>query len=251
MLNGLYASAEGAAAQSTRMEVISHNLANVDTPGFKRQMAVLQARHAEAIQQGLDEAGSGSQNDIGGGVQVAATMTDFGQGTLRKTDSPTDFAVQGRGFFVVDGGDSQRLLTRAGNFRLNSEGQLITQQGHPVLAQDATPIELLPDVPWTVSDDGTIHQGATRITLALVEPENNADLLHQGDNLFRSLSTTTPVAAGERQVRNGYVELSGVEPTTEMMQMIEASRAFESNVRLIQSQDEMVGQLLSRVLRQT
>ena len=95
------------------------------------------------------------------------------------------------------------------------------------------------------------HQGASSITLALVEPQNTADLVHQGDNLFRSLSDTTPVSPNARNVMSGFLELSGVRPTSEMMEMIEASRAFESNVRLIQSQDDMVGQLLSRVLRQS
>ncbi len=251
MQNGLYASAEGAAAQARRMEVISHNLANVDTPGFKRQLAVLQARHTEAILQGLDQEGSGSRNDIGGGVEIAETETDFGQGTLRQTGSPTDLAIEGNGFFVIDGGDSQRLLTRAGNFQLNSEGILVTQTGRPVLSQESTPIELAPGLPWSVGEDGVITQGASRIPLAVVEPAHMADLVHQGDNMFRAISSTTPVAASQRSVRSGYLELSSVKPATEMMEMIEASRAFESNVRLIQSQDQMVGQLLSRVLRQS
>lgn len=251
MLNGLYASAEGAAAQSRRLDVISHNLANVDTPGFKRQLAILQARHTEAIEEGLAVAGSRGQDDIGGGVEVDDVMTDFGQGILRKTGDATDFAVEGRGFFVVDAGDSEKLLTRAGNFHLTADGRLVTQHGQAVLSQDSTPVQLAPSVPWSVSGNGTIRQGASSIPLALVEPQQTADLVHRGDNLFQSLSETTPVAPTARNVKNGYLELSSVRPTSEMMEMIEASRAFESNVRLIQGQDEMVGQLLSRVLRQS
>ena len=250
MTYGLYMSAEGAAVQSQRIEVLANNLANVDTVGFKRQMAIPQARHAEAIEQGLATEGSGSENDVGGGVEVDGTLTDFSQGTLRKTDKLGDFAIEGKGFFVVEGGDSEQLLTRAGNFRIDSQGRLITQQGHPVLSQEQTPIDLVPNVPWTVSGDGTITQGATKIGLALVEPESRADLVHAGENMFRSLSNLTDVAPGERRIASGFLELSGVQPTIEMMQMIEASRAFESNVKLMQSQDEMIGQLLSRVLRQ-
>ena len=250
MTYGLYMSAEGAAVQSQRMEVLANNLANVDTVGFKRQMAIPQARHAEAIEQGLAAEGSGSENDIGGGVEVDGTLTDFSQGVLRKTGAATDFAIEGRGFFVVDGGDSQRLLTRAGNFRMTDQGRLITQQGYAVLSQDRTPIDLLPNLPWTVGKDGTITQGATSIKLALVEPQSGADLIHAGENNFRSLSQALDVSQGERRIASGFLELSGVRPTTEMMEMIEASRAFESNVKLMQSQDEMIGQLLSRVLRQ-
>ena len=250
MTYGLYLSAEGAAAQSQRMEVLANNLANVDTVGFKRQLAIPQARHAEAIEQGLATEGSGSENDIGGGVQISGTLTDFSQGTLRNTGNQNDFAIEGKGFFVADGGDSEKLLTRAGNFRVTPQGGLVTQQGYPVLSSEQTPIQLLRNVPWSVSDDGTITQGATKIQLALVEPASRADLVHAGENTFRSLSTTTAVAPGERRIASGYLELSGVQPTIEMMEMIEASRAFESNVRLIQGQDDAIGQLLSRVMRQ-
>ena len=247
---GLYMSAEGAAVQSQRLETIANNLANVDTVGFKRLLSIPAARHSEAILQGLDGEGSGSENDIGGGVQVYGTLTDFAQGTLRKTDKQTDFAIEGEGFFVVDNGQSERLLTRAGNFKLTAEGQLITQQGQPVLSQEKTPIFLAPNTPWTAGEDGTITQGATKISLALVRPGNNADLVHAGENMFRSLSETTDIPPANRHIASGYLELSGVQPTTEMMSMIEASRAFESNIKLMQSQDEMIGQLLSRVLRQ-
>lgn len=247
---GLYVSAEGAAAQSLRMEVLSNNLANVDTPGFKRQLAILQARHSEAIEQGLNGTGSGTLNDIGGGVEVAETLTEYGQGTLRKTGNTTDMAIQGEGFFMVSGEDNERLLTRAGNFIVTSDGRLTTQDGSAVLSQDFSPIQLSPNVPWDVSDEGFIRQGGQQIPLALVKPNFPADLVHQGESTFRAIADPTPVAPNERNVRSGYLELSGVKPTTAMMEMIEASRAFESNVKVIQHQDEMIGQLLSRVLRQ-
>ncbi len=85
MTYGLYMSAEGAAAQAKRMEVLANNLANVDTPGFKRQLAVLQARHAEAILQGLDSPDSATINNVGGGVEIDGTLTDFSPGTLSNT----------------------------------------------------------------------------------------------------------------------------------------------------------------------
>lgn len=247
---GLYMSAEGASAQARRMEVLANNLANVDTPGFKRQLAILQARHAEAIRQGLAAPDSGSINDVGGGVEVPETATNFGQGTLRRTSVPTDMAIEGDGFFLVENEESEQLLTRAGNFRLTAAGQLVTQEDHAVLSADATPIQLAPGVPWNVSQQGIIRQGGNRIALAIVAPQFNADLVQQGENLFRSLSEPAAVPFGQRSVLGGYLELSGVKPTTEMMEMIEASRAFESNVQLIQHQDQMIGQLLSRVLRQ-
>jgi flagellar basal body rod protein FlgG len=214
----MYISAEGATAQARRMEVLANNLANVDTPGFKRQLAMLQARHAEAIAQGLDAAGSGSINDVGGGVAVRATETDFGQGTLRKTDVPTDMAIAGDGFFLVQGDDAQPLLTRAGNFRLTADGRLINQEGLAVLSQDSAPIQLLPGIPWDVSSQGVIRQGAAKIPLALVQPQSLADLAQQGENLFRPLGEPEAVPPGQREIRSGHLELSGVKPTTEMME---------------------------------
>lgn len=246
---GIYLSAEGAAAQATRIEVLSNNLANVDTPGFKRQLAILQARHAEAVLQGEAEAGSGSVNDMGGGIEVKETVTDFSAGVLKRTEVPTDVAIDGEGFFVVDK-DGQQRLTRAGNFRLTSAGQLITQNGFPVLTEGGETIGIDPKLPWNVSDSGVVRQGALQLPLALVKPQSPADLVPEGDNLYRPLSTPQPLPADERSVRAGFLELSSVKPTAEMMELIEASRAFEANVRLVQHQDQALGQLLSRVLRQ-
>ncbi len=183
-------------------------------------------------------------------MEVSETLTEYGQGTLRKTGNNTDMAIQGDGFFLVSGEDDERLLTRAGNFIVTSDGRLTTQDGRAVLSQDFSPIQLLPGVPWDVSDEGFIRQAGQQIPLALVKPKFPADLVHQGESTFQALTDPTPVAPNERSVRSGYLELSGVKPTTAMMEMIEASRAFESNVKIIQHQDEMIGQLLSRVLRQ-
>ncbi|MEM9658935.1 MAG: flagellar hook basal-body protein, partial [Planctomycetota bacterium] len=134
MSYGMYLSAEGAQVQSQRLEIIANNMANVETPGFKRDVPSFQARLAEAIQQGDDYPGSGSENDIGGGVKLIETLTDFSSGSLRHTKIPTDFAVNGDGYFKVRGADGEIFLTRAGNFLFDAQGRLITQTGNlPVL----------------------------------------------------------------------------------------------------------------------
>jgi len=248
MSYGLYISAEGAQAQNRRMEVLANNLANVDTPGFKHQLAVLQARHTEAIEQGTDYPGSQTINDIGGGVYVQDAVTAFGPGVIKSTGIPTDMAIDGEGFFVVrDGG--QKLLTRAGNFMLTGNGRLTTQAGQPVLAEGGAPIELDVGVPWRVLESGAIWQGGTQTNLALEKPASLGDLVKVGQNLFSPLADTIPVPPAQRRVRGGYLEHSNVQPTLAMMQLIDASRAFEANVRLIQNQDNMIGTLINRVLR--
>ena len=114
MSYGLYISAEGAHAQSRRVETLANNLANADTVGFKRDLAVLQARYSEETQRGLDYPGSQSVNDLGGGVKVAGTQTDFSAGAFKRTNVPSDMAIPGDGFFMVRRPDGD-YLTRAGN----------------------------------------------------------------------------------------------------------------------------------------
>ncbi|MCA9257834.1 MAG: flagellar hook-basal body protein [Planctomycetales bacterium] len=246
---GLYISAEGAQAQAQRLEVIANNMANIETPGFKRDVATFQARLAEAMQQGDDYPGSRSLNDIGGGVSVIETRTDYSNATLRHTKMDTDFAVNGDGFFQVRGRDGNVLLTRAGNFLLDGAGRLVTQGDNlPVLDDAGGEIQLDPTLPWEAQADGSLVQdgGATR--LGLVQPGSLGDLVKVGGNMFRSLGPTNAVATGLRNVRQGYLEQSGVNPTREMMAMIETTRAFEANSKLIQHQDGMISGLINRVL---
>ena len=248
MSYGLYISAAGAQAQRQRIEVLANNLANVDTPAFNRDLAVFQASHSEAIEQGQDYAGSRSINDIGGGVFLHETTTDFGRGALKQTKIPTDFAILGDGFFVVDRG-GQQLLTRAGNFTLDASGGLISQDGYPVLTAEGTPVQVTGDLPWTVNERGMLVQAGDSTPLALRKPRSLGDLVKVGQNLYSPLAETIPLAGAERRVRSGWLEQSGVSPTTEMMELIEASRAFEANAQLIRSQDQMIGTLVNRVLR--
>jgi flagellar basal body rod protein FlgG len=244
---GLYISAEGAKAQTTRLETIAHSLANVDTVGFKQDLARLQARHAEAIQRGFDTSGSRSINDIGGGVQVRDTVTNFAPGNYEDTGRPLDMSISGEGFFVVLK-DDQQFLTRAGNFQLDAQGRLTTEQGHAVLGRDGTPIVLDPQRPYNVSANGAIQQDGEARELAVFRPQSLGDLARAGENLFFPLAATSPVPANQGRVQSGTLERSGVKPIQMMTDMIAASRAFEANIHIIQNQDHMVGSLIGRVL---
>jgi flagellar basal-body rod protein FlgF len=245
---GMYISAEGAQVQAQRLQVIANNLANVETPGFKRDVATFQSRFAEAIQQGDDYSGSRGQNDIGGGVKLIGTETDFSGTTLRNTEIPTDFAVNGAGFFAVRGDDGGTYLTRAGNFTLDTQGRLLTQDNHPVLDEGGTEIVIDTTLPWDLHTGGRIVQEGASTGVGLVRPQSLGDLVKVGSNLFRSLGPTAPVPSEERDIRQGVLEQSGASPTKEMMAMIETTRAFEANTKLIQYQDSMIGGLVNRVL---
>jgi len=249
---GLYLSAEGAEAQITRLEVISHNLANVDTVGFKRELTMLRARYAEETELGTDYPGSGSINDVGGGVFVEETKTDFSPGPLKHTGVSTDMAIDGEGFFVVRK-DGENFLTRAGNFLINAQGGLVAQYGgqkYHVLSDAGTPIIVNPDNgSWELTSSGTIRQAGAVQNLAVVKPGSLGDLARVGENVFRPLADPLPVAFGDRRVAGGYLEASSVRPTTEMIDLIEASRAAEANMKMMETQDQMLAGLINRVMR--
>jgi len=245
----MYLSAAGANAQSQRLQVLSNNLANVDTPGFKRELAVLQARHAEAIERGDVPAGTGAREDVGGGVRLAETVTDFSSGPLHETGIPTDLAIDGEGFFLVER-NGEQLLTRAGNFHFSPDGRLQTEEGYPVLSTEGEPVAITANVPWRAFEDGSLAQAGVKTYLALVKPQSLGDLAQAGENLFSPLASVQPVPPAERRVVSGYLERSTVRPALEMMELIETSRAYEANIRMIQNHDTMLGSLVNRVLRQ-
>lgn len=239
-------SATGANAQSERLQVLSNNLANVDTPGFKRELAILQARHAEAIERGAPSQTT-SINNVGGGVAMAETLTDFSMGAVRGTGNKEDIAILGEGFFLVED-NGEQFLTRAGNFHVASNGDLVTDQGYKVLADGGEPM-MITTPNWQLESDGGILQGNERKYLALVMPKSLGDLVKIGRNLFRPLGDVDPVLRSERRFAGSSLELSAVKPAQEMMNLIETTRAYEANIKMIQNHDSMTGGLVGRLLR--
>lgn len=191
---GMYLSAAGADVQSRRMELISNNLANVDTVGFKQQLAIAQARHSEAILRGESSPGGGSIDDLGGGVFLAESLIDFGPGAVKHTGVDTDFAIEGDGFFMVEK-DGQQFLTRAGNFTMRADGKLPTQQGHSVLDIGGNPIGIGSRVSSVQTDFG---QGAFRQT------NNPLNIVIEGRGFLQvqdaSTNTTVYTRAGNLSI---------------------------------------------------
>ncbi|TWT82619.1 Flagellar basal-body rod protein FlgG [Planctomycetes bacterium CA13] len=246
---GVYLSASGAHAQSHRLQVLSNNLANTQTPGFKPQQTILQARFAELIEEGEVQPGLGGADDIGGGVTIQHAQTQFDQGPLKRTGNQTDFAINdAESFFVVQRGDEQ-FLTRAGEFIFDSRGRMITPTGDQVLGSDGQTIQIESGIPYQVAPEGRIHQGGNRHEIMLAKPKNMGDLAHVGGNLFKPLADFDLVPGDQRKVVAGELEQSSVSPTMAMMELIETSRAYEANVRMIQNQDSVMGSLISRVLQ--
>ena len=249
MSYGLYMSAAGAHAQSHRMQVLSNNLANVDTPGFKPQQTVLQSRFAEMIAEGEVPAGLGGADDVGGGVTIDRAVTQFDMGAISRTGRQTDFAIEDDQSFFVVRRDGEQLLTRAGNFLFDASGRLVTPRGDAVMSTAGDEIRINPTLPYDIAAGGYIRQGNTNLALMLARPQSLGDLKMTDENHFVPGGTIEAVAPGMRRVQNGAIERSAVSPTAAMMEMIETTRVYEANVRLIQSQDSATGSLISRVLK--
>jgi flagellar basal body rod protein FlgG len=246
---GVYLSAAGAHAQSHRMQVLSNNLANVDTPGFKPQQTILQSRFAEMIEEGQVPSGLSGADDIGGGVTIQRAQTQFAVGPMKTTGRETDFAIHDdSSFFVLQRGEDQ-LLTRAGNFLFDSSGRMVNQSGDEVLAEDGQPIQIEPGIPVEVGPQGRLRQGANVWELMLARPKSMGDVSHLGGNKFKALAEFDLVPKADRKVVAGMLEQSAVSPTGAMMELIETSRVYEANVRMIQNQDSVMGTLISRVLQ--
>ena len=255
MSNGaLQVARTGLDAQNTKMRVIANNLANVNTTGFKRDRANFETLAYQ--QQIMAGAQSDAQNQyatglaLGTGVQVAGTMRIDTQGSLQTTGNALDIAIEGAGYFQVEMPDGTNAYTRAGNFNLTSEGNLVTPDGLPVvpniqIPEGATAI--------TIGADGTVSaslQGEAEPTevgrIEIATFVNPAGLRSLGNNLLAETAASgAPVigAGGEQGrgvMRQGALEGSNVNIVEELVDMIETQRAYEVNSKMIQATDEML-----------
>lgn len=254
MMRALWSSASGMVAQQKNIDVISNNISNVNTVGFKGSRADFQ----DLIYQIIQPAGTLNQErtiptgiEIGHGTQLVATPTRFAQGDLKDTEDTLDMAIQGDGFFRIQMPDGQTTYTRAGSFTLDGTGNLVTANGLPLDPSLQVPSEA-EDV--LIAEDGTVSTRAAgdidptivgNIQLALFP--NPRGLQHAGRGLFKLTSAAgpemlrTPGQQGAGIIRSGMLEMSNVKIVEEMVGMIVAQRSYEANAKSIQTADEMLG----------
>lgn len=250
MIYGLYLSAQGAQIQSLRQEVVSNNLANAATTSFKRDLVTAQSNLPFDSEQGKPTSIYANLNEMPGGVTVNDVATDFTPGSLKQTKGTFDLALQGKGFLRVTDG-KKTYLTRDGELELGPQNQLVTRHGGLTLMNSVgQPMNAVdPLLPIEVYPDGTVTQGDTEVgKLALVEPQSGGKLTKIGRNLYTTSAKLAPVKS-EIEVKQGYLEESGVQPVTGMMELIESSRALEANVNMIHYQDDSLSRLLGSLPR--
>ncbi|MDR3312286.1 MAG: flagellar basal-body rod protein FlgF [Spirochaetaceae bacterium] len=261
MVRGWYIGASGMNAQQSRLDAISNNLANVDTTGYKRDVAVNKAFSELLLRRMGDDgvyqlpSGTGDRapiiGKIGLGVETNEFYTIFEQGSFKATASNVDAALDGEGFIAVQTPAGERY-TRNGAFKLGKEGILETKDGYPVLGENG--LIRLSDDRITVTQDGGIYSqetGGLIDRFRTVRFDNERYLKKEGTSFWRETPHSGPPHVAEEGERprflQGYVETSNVNVVNEMVQMIEVNRAYEANQKTIQAEDSMMTTLWTRV----
>ena len=281
MIRGWYTAASGMRAQQFRLDAVANNLANVNTDGYKRDVAAFKAFPELLLSRQNDDGvylhpfGSGDAapfiGKMGTGVELNELYTCFEQGSFKETQSDFDVALDGRGFLCVSTPQGERY-TRNGSFQLGKEGFLETKDGYPVLGEYG-PIRVKannfqidkdgrifvnaaisddPDV--MVSREGNTWEDVVQLdTLKLVEFELDRYLEKQGSSLYRESDTSGParvIEQGSRpKVVQGFIEAANVDPVIEMVQMIEVNRSYEANQKMIQVEEAALGTLINQTMK--
>ena len=262
MIRGWYTGASGMNAQQNRLDAISNNLANVDTAGYKRDITVSKSFPELLIRRanfdGMYEIpnGMGSADaapvigKVGLGVETNENYIDFSQGSFKISNTNTDIAFTGKGFYSIQTPLGERY-TRNGNFLIGKEGILETKDGYPVLGEKG--IIRLADDKFTVNEDGVLisQEGEEIDRFKVVRFDNERYLKKMGESLYSANDISGPAHIAEDDERpgflQGYTETSNVNVVNEMVQMIEINRAYEANQKTIQSEDTMMSTLWSKV----
>ena len=254
MIRSLWTASTGMAAQQLQLVVISNNLANVNTNGFKKSRVDFQ----DLIYQTLRPAGateaqgvqSPTGEQVGLGTKAIAIQKVFSTGEFKQTGNPLDVAIEGSGFFQILMPSGQVGYTRDGSFKTDSQGRIVTSDGYLVQPEITVPADALET---NVGVDGTVtvvvpgqSQPQQIGQIQLVKFQNPAGLSNQGRNLFSPTAASgepvagTPGQSGIGTLNSGILELSNVQVVEEMVNMIVAQRAYEINSKAIQGADEML-----------
>ncbi len=260
MKRGLYTASTGMTTQMQRMDVISNNLANVNTTGFKRDDVTIRSFDdimIERLNEPKDAYGAPYFNDqigeLGFGVTIDKVTTDFTTGSHIMTESPLDFALDGDAFFTISvpqkDGSEKEFYTRNGSFKLSSDGYLVTSQGYKVIGQNG-PINLgeYQSVPSVAKNGEIVIDGEVVDKFKIVSFEDNNELRKTTDD-FYDVTEKSVMVNKEFTVRQGYTETSNVNSVREMVEMITLQRNYEANQKSIQTADTIMGKVANDIGR--
>ncbi|KAF7598533.1 MAG: flagellar basal-body rod protein FlgG [Candidatus Dactylopiibacterium carminicum] len=257
MIRALWVARTGLDAQQTHLDVISNNLANVSTNGFKRSRAVFEDLLYQTVRQPGAQSSQNTQIpsglQIGTGARPVAAVRIHSQGNLQQTNNALDLAIQGDGFFQIQMPDGTIGYTRDGSFQRDSQGQMVTANGYLIDPTITIPADALS---ISVAKDGTVsitqpgNNNAVQIgNIQLANFVNPSGLQSSGENLYLETASSgaptvsTPGTNGTGVINQSFVETSNVNIAEELVSMIEAQRAYEINSRVVSTADQMLARL--------
>lgn len=283
MLKGLYTAYTGMLNEQHRMDVLANNLANSTTNGFKKEGTTSQAFDNVLAYKIKDLSEPGNlprslarnravdENELNNpdnedylerrvrrtglnlGVKIGENYVDYSEGPIKETGNPFDLAISDRGFFAVEytnkAGETSTKYTRDGNFTMNLQGYLVTQDGDFVLDENGRRIRMETELPVSIDRNGNITQdGGFVATIGLTDFEDYNYLERFGENYFQPIEGATEMDA-ESQIYAGYLEMSNISVVTEMVNMITLQRQYESNQKVITTYDDTLDQAVSQLGR--
>lgn len=251
MIKGLYSAASAMIAGFNRQQSLAHNVANLDTAGFKQTLSTLEKWISTPVTAGSSDgvlAGLRALGEVGLGVDSAPDTIDFSQGSIKTTGHAFDLAIEGDGFFRVKTPSGERY-TRDGRFMRDASGMLVTVDGFQVLDNNGQPIKL-PEGDINFAPDGTINNAAGQSTgkiglVAFKDPA--AELTRAGDNTFAA--SGAPSGDNPGLIQQGALESSNANATQIMTQLVEVQRSYEAAQQMVQNQDELLGKSINTLGR--
>ncbi|MCI9347496.1 MAG: flagellar hook-basal body protein [Lachnospiraceae bacterium] len=285
MLKGLYTAYTGMLNEQHRMDVLTNNLANATTNGFKKEGTTSEAfdtvlaykikdlsepgnlPRPMATNRAIDQAEANNplnenymerrvrKTGLNLGVKIGENYVDYSEGPIKETGNTLDLALSDRGFFAIEytnkAGVTSTKYTRDGNFTMNQQGFLQTQDGDYVLDEDGQRIQMDPALPISISRNGTIVQdGAAVATIGITDFEDYNYLERFGENFFQPVEGAVELDRGETgvntQIHQGYLEMSNISVVTEMVNMITLQRQYESNQKVITTYDDTLEQAVTQ-----
>lgn len=247
MIRGLYTAGTGMISQMKKMDVITNNLSNVNTTGYKEDTLLTRSFQETLLSRINDPSVVYSTPEVGPlnkGVRIDQVHTDFEQGTLNETGNKTDFAIQGKGFFVVNTPNGERL-TRDGTFTLDATGRLVTSEGHPVMGQNGE--IYIGTKQFSVNGQREIMVDGEVIDRLHIVNVNDEDLRKTGDNLYLNINPQNQTENTDSQVKQGFLEGSNVDLAKSMVNMMEVYRNYESNQRVVKMLDDTLGRTVNDI----
>ncbi len=246
MLKGLYTAWTGMVNEQKRMDIMTNNLANASTVGFKKEGSTSQA-FDDVLAMKIKDRSMGDERIVQPlayntpGVKIGENYTDFTQGSFRVTDNTYDLAIAGDGFFAIEftnkAGETSTMYTRAGQFTLTREGNLVNENGDYVLDVNNSRIQIDPLQDSRIDNDGVIWQNDTRVAQIQVADFEDYDYLEKyGETYFRPVEGAELTQA-DADVKSGWLEMANVQIVSEMVNMISITRAYETNQKIIQAYD--------------